>query len=259
MKLIQVTLTFCCCGIEVDKKGIIRTAAPILRGWVGKPYSKLYLYYEGRGKLVKTEIVSDTFYPLLITNCKRCGLHKFRRNIVIGRGVQPADILFMGEAPGRSENAIGKAFIGRSGKLLDRIISDAAQLARLISFPTYFMTNTLLCRPTDSINGDNRKPTESEILACRPLVKNIINYIKPKEIVFVGKVSERYYKSEYPGAIRILHPAFLLRHGGESSSYYWVTVRQLSELFERIYNDEKETILTTKEERSKSRKRFKYS
>jgi len=193
-----------------------------------------------------------------IPKCTNCGLHRFRRNMVIGRGVIKADILFMGEAPGRSENTLGEAFVGRGGKLLDRIMRDASLLLH-IPVPSFFITNTVLCRPTDSVNGDNRPPTEAEILACRPSIKYIISIIKPKEIVFIGRVSERYYASEYPGSIRILHPAHLLRQGGESSNYYWVTVRKLAELYERMYHAKKETLFHTDKKRSRARRRFVHS
>ncbi len=56
-------------------------------------------------------------------SCTRCPLHTTRRWVVLGRGTLPCDVLFVGEAPGNSENDIGKPFIGQAGKILDSLIS----------------------------------------------------------------------------------------------------------------------------------------
>jgi len=60
-------------------------------------------------------------------NCTNCQLHKTRKQVVVGRGTIPADILFIGEAPGISEDTIGLAFIGEGGKLLDYMIQEAVK------------------------------------------------------------------------------------------------------------------------------------
>jgi uracil-DNA glycosylase len=58
-------------------------------------------------------------------DCTRCPLHTVRSNVVLARGSIPCDILFVGEAPGRSEDALGKPFVGPAGILLDEMIEDA--------------------------------------------------------------------------------------------------------------------------------------
>ena len=161
--------------------------------------------------------------------CNRCNLAKFRKKIVQGRGSIPADILFIGESPGKAENITGRAFTGRSGKLLNSMIKDAAPSLKL----SYYITNIVFCRPTDSKHGDNREPTSEEVLACYPNLNNLIQRVKPKQIIFIGKISEGYYKKEFPDAITIQRPSFLLRQGGKASAYYLTNIRILSEVFEK--------------------------
>jgi len=163
--------------------------------------------------------------------CTKCKIASFRNKIVIGRGSIPADILFIGEAPGKSENATGKPFIGRAGKLLDSMILDACNLSGSREHK-YYITNTVLCRPTDSFSGDNRPPTGEEVLNCKKNLDTIISSVKPKIVIFIGKIAKEYYGKEFPLGIAIQHPAFILRQGGKSSSWYLTNVRILAEVFQ---------------------------
>jgi len=158
-----------------------------------------------------------------IGNCSRCRLHNIRRNIVIGRGVIPADVLFLGEAPGNSEDVSGIPFFGDSGKLLDKIILETG-----MSF-TYYISNAVMCHPSDKIGGSNREPLEDEVFACRSNVIHVYNTVKPKKTIFIGHVSELYYKKVFKPNATIYHPSFLLRTGGKASPYYLLTVRKLME------------------------------
>ena len=167
--------------------------------------------------------------------CTSCGLHKYRRNIVKGRGNIPAKLLLIGEAPGRSEDLIGQAFIGPAGKLLDRMLHEAEINC------TYYIINTVLCRPCDDRKGDNREPKASEVLACTSNVLQLIGKVKPEKVIFVGKVAQRYYKKEFPNALTILHPAFLLRQGGPASPYYTANLRAIKSFMKGIDNGTEET------------------
>jgi uracil-DNA glycosylase len=181
--------------------------------------------------------------------CCKCKLSEYRRNVVIGRGDntqtpykldRQTDILFIGEAPGKSEDLLGFPFVGESGRLLDNMISKANHLLfeedfkedRL--FPSYYITNTVLCRPTDEKFGDNRQPTPLEVLQCSSNVINVYKHITPKLVVFVGKVSEKFYKKEFKRAKSIQHPAYILRNGGVNSAIYLDNVRKLMEIFRTI-------------------------
>lgn len=164
-----------------------------------------------------------------ILKCKACQLADVRRQVVIGRGRIPASILAMGEAPGRSEDMLGKAFIGEAGRLLDILFIDVG-----IDIEDVYRTNIVLCHPSDKFAGNNREPAPDEIIACMGNVLTIIDAIKPQWIILVGDYAFRYYSKTFPGAFHIMHPAALLRSGGQSSPYYVKQKRILQMLVERI-------------------------
>jgi len=174
---------------------------------------------------------------IALESCTRCPLHRTRRKVVWGRGTSPADLLFLGEAPGRVEDLRGQPFVGPSGQLLDEMIREAA--ARIqIDIPTYFITNCVMCHPTERKGGDNRPPTSSEVVACMDNVMQIYRQVRPEIVVFVGRVPERYYAKEFPIHETILHPAYLLRQGGKASSHYLTTVRRLEDIFMEVTDAE---------------------
>ncbi len=168
--------------------------------------------------------------------CTKCGLHKFRRQIVVGRGDKPADMLFIGEAPTKTEDLLGKPFIGPSGKLLDQMINDAVRLTGSTITPSYYITNTVLCRPTDEKYGENREPNSYEVAACTPNILDIVAMVQPRIVVFVGKISEHYYKREFPHSVFIQHPVFLLKQGGKASSWYQGNIQTLAEVFSNLWS-----------------------
>lgn len=163
--------------------------------------------------------------------CQRCDLYKTRRKVVLGRGQIPASYLFIGEAPGRSEDLRGEAFVGRAGKLLDSALADAARLARLTEPPSYYITNTVACIPTDEKGGAFRPPTNREILACAERVELTVRLVNPEQIILLGNVARDALSGRYPYALCLRHPAYLLRQGGTASGEYRTFVRELSDLF----------------------------
>lgn len=179
-----------------------------------------------------------------IRACPGCELktHKTRSKSyqVIGRGDVPADLLFIGEAPGKSEDMIGEPFVGPAGNLLEAMIKEASGMAGIYERLSYYVTNTVLCRPwiwdeCDELYGQNRKPKEEEVLACMPNVLEIARIVNPILVVFVGKVSEQYYAKEFSHTTSLYHPAFHLRYGGRSSPYYRTDMRILSDALKEIY------------------------
>lgn len=170
-------------------------------------------------------------------NCNRCQLAKFRKMIVPGRGVKPADILFIGEAPGKSENLTGQAFFGKSGRLFNEAIVIATRLAQLNKTPSYYITNVICCRPTDSLGGPNRIPTDAEAWACRPNLEATVSEVQPNMVILLGKVAEKYCKPMFPGAAKLPHPASILRRGGTPSPEFKAFVRDLSALFIKVQED----------------------
>lgn len=115
-----------------------------------------------------------------IKNCEECNLSACRNKFVFGSGDPNADLLLIGEGPGREEDLKGEPFIGRSGKLLDKILK-AIGYSRS---EKVFITNIVKCRPPE-----NRNPLNSEIEKCKPYLIKQINLIKPKLLVALGKVA----------------------------------------------------------------------
>jgi DNA polymerase len=111
-----------------------------------------------------------------IHNCMRCELGSTRTNFVFGEGNPNADLLIIGEAPGRDEDLSGHPFVGRSGKLLTSIL-EAIQLSR----DDVYIANILKCRPPN-----NRRPSQSEVDKCEVYLHKQIELINPKYILALG-------------------------------------------------------------------------
>ncbi|MHC4545451.1 MAG: uracil-DNA glycosylase [Planctomycetota bacterium] len=116
-----------------------------------------------------------------VRQCCKCGLGSSRTNAVPGEGNPTARIMFVGEAPGADEDAQGRPFVGRAGKLLDKIIT-ACGLKR----SDVFIGNILKCRPPE-----NRDPTAEEIISCLPYLQRQIEIINPEIIVTLGAHATR--------------------------------------------------------------------
>ena len=163
--------------------------------------------------------------------CSKCKIAKFRRNRVIGRGSIPADILFIGEAPGKSEDLLGYSFVGPAGVLLDKMLYDVSSKISLDNMPSFYITNVIQCRPCEEKFGDNRQPEPLEILNCMENFMNVYHKVNPKLIIFIGRIAEKYYKKEFPNSCHIIHPASLLREGGTASPNYLSSINILTEAF----------------------------
>ncbi|MCK9458685.1 MAG: DNA polymerase III subunit alpha [Proteobacteria bacterium] len=116
-----------------------------------------------------------------IKSCKKCGLCESRKNVVVGRGSQTPKIVILGEAPGEAEDAAGKPFVGRSGMLLDRCISENG-------IKDFCILNILKCRPPE-----NRKPTSEEIAACKPWLEQQLELLNPELIVCLGATALNFF------------------------------------------------------------------
>ena len=149
-------------------------------------------------------------------SCQRCPLHETRTNVVFADGSAEAELVFAGEAPGADEDAQGVPFVGRAGKLLDKIIA-AMKLKR----KNVYICNVLKCRPPQ-----NRAPRPEEVAMCSPMMHEQIAVIRPKVLVALGAPAVRAlletrvgitrlrgHFSEYRGipVMPTFHPAYLLR------------------------------------------------
>jgi uracil-DNA glycosylase family 4 len=114
-----------------------------------------------------------------ISHCQKCEMAKYRTHTVPGEGVEDADIMFIGEAPGWHEDQQGRPFVGPAGKFLDELL----ELINLKRHQVY-IANVIKCRPPA-----NRDPLPQEILNCRDWLERQIELIKPRMIVTLGRYS----------------------------------------------------------------------
>ncbi|MDD3840232.1 MAG: uracil-DNA glycosylase [Clostridia bacterium] len=117
-----------------------------------------------------------------IKGCSRCRLCKGRNSIVFGEGNEDADIMLIGEGPGRDEDIQGKPFVGKAGQLLTKILN-AIDLDR----GDVYIANIVKCRPPY-----NRVPTPDEAQACIPILRYQTAVIHPKIIVCLGSTAAKY-------------------------------------------------------------------
>ena len=148
--------------------------------------------------------------------CTLCELHKTRTNVVFGCGDRQSRIMFVGEAPGESEDLSGTPFVGRAGKLFDKYL-EAVDIPR----ESVYIANMLKCRPPK-----NRDPKPEEQDLCIGYLRDQVRLIKPRLIVCLGRISAmRLIKPDFKipaehgiwfdrGAYRmcaVYHPSLLLR------------------------------------------------
>ncbi len=153
--------------------------------------------------------------------CTRCALAAGRTQVVFGTGDPEADLLLVGEAPGRDEDLCGEPFVGRSGKLLDRLLAEELGVDRR----RCYIANVVKCRPPG-----NRDPRPAEVAACRPYLAAQIDLIRPAVVVTLGNFASRLLLQTDQGITRLrgtsypfgdarlvptFHPAAALRSGGE--------------------------------------------
>jgi DNA polymerase len=151
-----------------------------------------------------------------LAGCQRCKLGATRTNLVFGQGNPKAELMFVGEAPGRDEDEQGLAFVGRAGQLLTKIIEAIGRTREDV-----FIANVLRCRPPN-----NRNPEPDEVAACRPFLDEQIRLIEPRAIVTLGTfAAQALLETDEPisrmrgqwrtaRGVRVMptfHPAFLLR------------------------------------------------
>lgn len=139
--------------------------------------------------------------------CAFCPLYEYNRNIVIGEGPSPTNVMFIGEAPGENENEEERPFIGRSGQLLRSMIRD------YMSFnpEDVYITNIVKCRPPG-----NRTPTWEEIESCEPNLLREIDAVDPDVIVMLGNTAIETLTGER--GVTNLHGKFIA--DGGSIMYY---------------------------------------
>lgn len=168
--------------------------------------------------------------------CQNCpSLIKNRTQVVFGSGNENADILLVGEAPGKSEDQKGIPFCGMSGKILDELLASIN-----LSREDIFITNTILCRPQD-----NRNPAKEEVENCRNRLDQLLQIMQPKVIVTIGNfateriINKTGIKSirgrifDYKDGIKVIpviHPASYLYSGRNPEMF-----EEMKEDFAKIF------------------------
>lgn len=150
--------------------------------------------------------------------CNKCKLSETRTNLVFGVGNPHADILFIGEGPGENEDLQGQPFVGRSGRLLDKMLAEIG----LSRDENIYIANIVKCRPPQ-----NRDPSPAEQSVCIEWLNEQIKFIQPKIVVCLGRIASqvfidkkfsvtkehgRFIEREGYYLMGTFHPAALLRN-----------------------------------------------
>ncbi len=151
-------------------------------------------------------------------NCEKCRLCKTRHNVVVGVGNPNSKVMFIGEGPGENEDLQGEPFVGRGGKLLDKML-EAVDLDRNKNI---YIANIVKCRPPQ-----NRDPKPEEQEQCIDWLRNQVKLINPKIIVCLGRISAQklikpdlritkehgiFFKKGNFLMMPMFHPAAILRN-----------------------------------------------
>ncbi|MEE2876401.1 MAG: uracil-DNA glycosylase [Candidatus Neomarinimicrobiota bacterium] len=188
-------------------------------------------YFRQTSELFGGQLYLDTFRPVAaldssgtledfraeICDCLKCPLGSTRTKFVFGVGNPDADLVLIGEAPGRDEDLQGEPFVGRAGQLLDKILAAVNRTRNDV-----YICNILKCRPPE-----NRAPHQDEIDLCIPYLERQLRMISPKLIVALGataahallnvktplgQLRSKIWKWQDVNLVATYHPAALLRN-----------------------------------------------
>jgi DNA polymerase len=182
---------------------------------------------------VADRVEDDTLEKIreTIGDCHRCRLSERRTNIVFGVGNPKAQLVFIGEGPGRDEDIQGEPFVGRAGKLLTQMIQ-AMSLRR----EDVYICNVVKCRPPE-----NRAPEKDEMATCSPFLFRQLDVIRPKAIVCLGAIAVQALLGAGVGITKTrgqwfdfrgsrlmptYHPAYLLRNPAAKAEV-WKDLQQV--------------------------------
>ncbi|MGI8904007.1 MAG: uracil-DNA glycosylase [Solirubrobacteraceae bacterium] len=127
------------------------------------------------------------------SGCVRCPLHQTRTTVVFGAGDADAALMFVGEAPGATEDRLGLPFVGQAGKLLDKLLEEIG-----LGRADVFVANCVKCRPPD-----NRDPHPREIETCQDYLRRQIDLIEPSVICTLGNFSTKLLRGDGTGISRV--------------------------------------------------------
>jgi len=181
-------------------------------------------------------------------SCRQCELCEGRTHVVVGVGKENAEVMFIGEGPGEQEDLQGEPFVGRAGKLLDKMLL-AVELSREENI---YIANMVKCRPPG-----NRDPKPEEQEACLAWLRNQVALIRPKIIVCLGRIASLrlinpdikisrehgvWVNKNGTWMMPMLHPAALLRNPNqkpEALEDFFRLREKIKEICEHTYPEEK--------------------
>ena len=169
--------------------------------------------------------------------CTSCNLSETRKNVVVGKGNESAQVVIIGEGPGEKEDITGLPFVGRAGKMLDTALSSVD----IDPLEDCYITNIVKCRPPN-----NRKPSSVESEACMPWLNEQVNLLKPKIIILAGstavqsflginepisKIRGQWIEKDNIKYMPIFHPSYLLRNPSKNKGKpKWLTWQDLKKV-----------------------------
>ena len=169
--------------------------------------------------------------------CTSCNLSETRKNVVVGKGNESAQVVIIGEGPGEQEDITGLPFVGRAGKMLDTALSSVD----IDPLEDCYITNIVKCRPPN-----NRKPSSVESEACMPWLNEQVNLLKPKIIILAGstavqsflginepisKIRGQWIEKDNIKYMPIFHPSYLLRNPSKNKGKpKWLTWQDLKKV-----------------------------
>lgn len=152
-----------------------------------------------------------------VVGCPLCKLARTRKNAVPGEGQLAAKIMFVGEAPGRSEDDKGRPFVGAAGRILDEMLEKAG-----IQRSQVFITNVVKCRPPN-----NRVPEDDEVAACMPYLDRQIALIRPRIICILGRTA---YSSLLGGSSITANRGKVIEKAGQK---YFLTIHPAAAIYNK--------------------------
>ena len=200
-----------------------------------KPLNRIFLNSTDTFTFSGTKLEKLNKLKIKISNIKNCELKQSAQNIVFSDGNIDSKIMIIGEGPGANEDIVGKPFMGRAGKLLDKMLSSIK-----LNRDKVYISNVVNYRPPE-----NRRPTETEIERYLPYLKSHIEIINPKILLLLGSTAlnaligddviiskargkwiQKNIGNSKPFIITSFHPAFLMRQP-EQKKLAWIDLKMI--------------------------------
>jgi len=194
-----------------------------------------YQVSEAKGAFASSKEIALKDLQKEIGDCQRCRLSKGRKNIVFGEGDPDAELMFIGEGPGREEDLQARPFVGDAGKVLTSLIKKMG-----LKRDNVYIGNIVKCRPPS-----NRDPEEDEIAICKPFIERQIEIIEPKVIMALGRISAqnlvglkipisklrgKFYSYKNIPVMPTFHPAYLIRNPKDK----WLTWEDAQQVLKKL-------------------------